>query len=113
MNGLESMISTVLEGSSDGVKTNRSVKSRRASPAGGLRLAALPWLDMVGPLVVPSAPASDRVTPVNEVPARLGVALDDSASQVKARAAAATTSPCATARRGWLMFQRCPKGSSG
>src|SRR6266700_4392164 len=52
MNGLESMISTVLSGSSGDLKANRSVKSRRASSPGNLRLSALRWLDMVAPLLV-------------------------------------------------------------
>ena len=39
--GFESMIRTVLSGSSDDVNTNRSVKSRRLSSPGNLRLSAL------------------------------------------------------------------------
>jgi len=41
MNGLASMINTVRLGSEGDWKTNRSVRSRRASSPGNLRLAAL------------------------------------------------------------------------
>ena len=50
--GLESMIRTVLSGSSADVNTNTSVKSRRLSSPGNLSLSALKWLDMISPLVV-------------------------------------------------------------
>src|SRR6476646_5055666 len=46
------MISTVLPGLSGAAKTNRSVRSRRASSPGCWRLAALKWFDMVTPSVV-------------------------------------------------------------
>jgi hypothetical protein len=39
--GFESMISTVLSGSSGDLKTKTSVRSRRRSPPGNLRLSAL------------------------------------------------------------------------
>src|SRR5258708_4289742 len=50
--GFESMSSMVLPGLSGAVKTNRSVRSRRASSPGDLRSAALKWFDMVAPSVV-------------------------------------------------------------
>src|SRR5580658_10775237 len=40
------MIRTVLSGSSAEVNMNRSVKSRRRSSPGNLRLSALKWLDI-------------------------------------------------------------------
>src|SRR3984957_1803809 len=43
------MISTVRSGLSGAVNTKRSVRSRRASSPGCLRLAALKWFDMVAP----------------------------------------------------------------
>src|SRR6266478_8394643 len=43
------LISTVLSGLSGARKTKRSVRSRRASSPGNLRLAALKWLDIVAP----------------------------------------------------------------
>src|SRR5215831_7189357 len=46
------MISTVRPGLSGAAKTNRSVRSRRASSPGDLRSAALKWFDMVAPSVV-------------------------------------------------------------
>jgi hypothetical protein len=50
--GFESMMITVLSGSSAEVKTNKSVKSRRRSSPGNLRLSALKWLDTISPWVV-------------------------------------------------------------
>ena len=50
--GFESMISTVLPGSSADLKAYTSVRSSRVSSPGKLRLSALKWLDMVAPLVV-------------------------------------------------------------
>src|SRR5258708_33898810 len=50
MNGFTSMIRIVLSGLSGAPKTKRSVRSRRASSPGNLRLAALKWLDMVTPI---------------------------------------------------------------
>jgi len=47
--GFELMISTVLSGSQPTLNTNRSVKSRRLSSPGNLRLSALKWFDMVAP----------------------------------------------------------------
>src|SRR6476646_5561538 len=44
--GFESMISTVRSGLSGAVNTNRSVRSRRGSSPGCLRLAALKWFDI-------------------------------------------------------------------
>ncbi len=41
----------VLSGLSDDLNTKRSVKSRRASSPGNLRLAALKWLDIVAPFL--------------------------------------------------------------
>src|SRR5258708_35554801 len=49
MNGFTSMIRIVLSGLSGAPKTKRSVRSRRASSPGNLRLAALKWLDMATP----------------------------------------------------------------
>ena len=49
--GFESMISTVLSGSSVDWNTNTSVRSRRLSSPGNLSLSALKWLDMVAPLM--------------------------------------------------------------
>src|SRR5450755_3356205 len=46
------MISTVLSASSAEVNMYTSVRSRRRSSPGNLRLSALKWLDMVAPLVV-------------------------------------------------------------
>src|SRR5258708_248815 len=46
------MINTVRSGLSGAVNTKRSVRSRRASSPGCLRLAALKWFDMVTPSVV-------------------------------------------------------------
>src|SRR5215831_11798150 len=46
MNGFTSNINTVFPGFSVEAKTNRSVKSRRASPAGNLSIAALKWFDI-------------------------------------------------------------------
>src|SRR5256885_13671684 len=50
--GFESMISTVLPGSSVDLNANTSVRSSRVSSPGNLRLSALKWLDMVAPLRV-------------------------------------------------------------
>src|SRR5256885_1067687 len=50
--GFESMISTVLSGSSAEVNMNTSVRSRRRSSPGNLRLSALKWLDIWFPLRV-------------------------------------------------------------
>src|SRR5271155_5352716 len=43
------MIRTVLSGSSAEVNTNKSVRSRRRSSPGNLRLSALKWFDMMTP----------------------------------------------------------------
>src|SRR5260221_13372254 len=48
--GFESMISTVLPGSSDDLNAYTSVRSSRVSSPGNLRLSALKWFDMVAPL---------------------------------------------------------------
>src|SRR4029077_15232956 len=50
--GFESMISTVLPGSSVDLNANTSVRSRRVSSPGNLRLSALKWLDIVAPSMV-------------------------------------------------------------
>jgi hypothetical protein len=50
--GFESMISTVLPGSSVDLNANTSVRSSRVSSPGNLRLSALKWLDIVAPSVV-------------------------------------------------------------
>src|SRR6266496_108008 len=46
------MISTVVSGSSGELNMNTSVRSRRLSSPGNLRLSALKWFDMVSPMWV-------------------------------------------------------------
>src|SRR5579859_1125246 len=48
--GFESMMSTVLPGSSVDLNAYTSVRSSRVSSPGNLRLSALKWLDIVTPL---------------------------------------------------------------
>jgi hypothetical protein len=50
--GFESMISTVLPGSSVDLNAYASVRSSRVSSPGNLRLSALKWLDMVALVVI-------------------------------------------------------------
>src|SRR5215475_1907421 len=50
--GFESMIRTVLAGSSSDLKANTSVRSSRVSSPGYLRLSALKWFDIVTPMLL-------------------------------------------------------------